>query len=400
MHTFTRRKLSIFLPIFTLFWCGLTGAFAVWMGGAILKHQDAEKRFQSTQGVVLSSRIESHTTTSDGRTSTTYSPEITYRYEVDGKTYTSSQYAYGMGSTSEYGYVSGLVERHPAGKKIPVYYDPDDPAEAILQLEAPAVLYFMLLFLQPFLAVGVGMISGCLYLPVYLSRIKSFSQRAMTPPCHIPSWGQLRPEMSGFAIRKKRKPVFALAAAAGGYALACFASIFLVGFFFDGFGDPDATIVRNAFFIAGGVGVLAAIGWLVLPAAKATLFLDPGLGSLSLTSAKRNVQLSFDRIESWGIRQVQTPLTKNRTRTVLLAPLLLIRTVDGEEVPIHLFGSSSEGPELARKVGEGFAALTNRPFAEPEPEAPEPLKLSTDLCESMAVAREILKNYKELADLR
>ncbi len=87
----------------------------------------------TTQGVVISASVDkeirTRTNSSGIRTQgTVYVPRIAYRYTVNDQEYTSTTIGY---STSEvrYGIDSG---EYAPGKPITVYYNPEDPSDAVL----------------------------------------------------------------------------------------------------------------------------------------------------------------------------------------------------------------------------------------------------------------------------
>lgn len=100
---------------------------------------------------VESSRVRSH----DSDDGTTYSVDILYRYEVEGIQYKSNAYSFIGGSSSGYDSKREIVKKHPPGKVVPCYVNPDDPSEAVLNREMG---WEFLLGLIPlvFAAVGAG----------------------------------------------------------------------------------------------------------------------------------------------------------------------------------------------------------------------------------------------------
>lgn len=93
----------------------------------------------STTGTVQTSRIETRSG-SDG--STDY-PIVTYSYKVMGQDYQGSRIAPGMevgGSGA-----AGVIARYPIGAQVPVYYDPQNPSDAVLEKKAPAQLWLWII---------------------------------------------------------------------------------------------------------------------------------------------------------------------------------------------------------------------------------------------------------------
>jgi hypothetical protein len=83
----------------------------------------------TTEGVVQKTEMKrSHS--SEG--SDTFSPDITYSYQVAGTNYKSTRLAFGAMSSST-DYAQGVLNRYPVGRKVPVHYSPDDPKLAVLE---------------------------------------------------------------------------------------------------------------------------------------------------------------------------------------------------------------------------------------------------------------------------
>ncbi len=86
-----------------------------------------------TQGTVTESRLESRSS-EDG--STDY-PVVRYTYQLIGRAYQGSRIATGpvVGGSG----ARKVIERYPAGAAVRVYYNPQNPEEAVLEQKAPAM---------------------------------------------------------------------------------------------------------------------------------------------------------------------------------------------------------------------------------------------------------------------
>lgn len=86
--------------------------------------------WRTTTGRVLKSRVE----VSGGETTSVH-PMVLYAYEVNGRTYQSSQLRPGDSimrvSSSQNAYAT--VDRYPEGAIVQIYYNPDNPQEAALE---------------------------------------------------------------------------------------------------------------------------------------------------------------------------------------------------------------------------------------------------------------------------
>jgi hypothetical protein len=350
------KKLAIAAGV-TLFWCGITGVFVGVIAYSCGMSIYAQQHFLPAEGVILSSKVVS-SSDSDG---TTYRPALKYRYRVGGKDYVSDRYTYGTMGTSESGYANAVVRANPKGAAVTVYYDPGKPSESVLSADVPGIIYFLMLFLQPFVLVGLAMIAWTMTLPWTHRRLVEFLARGPSLPWRIPSWGTAREDAEGILIRKSHR----LAAAIGhfflGYGLACFAGIFVVGFLFGGFSNPRPEIIGRAFVVAAGVGLLA-MGRKLFVVGGARVLIDPINRRLCVRSRLRDEQVSFDEIKSWRLRQIHYPSGVRVNDQTVRYLLLEVLASDGRTVPVHAFkpqaGDERQATAIARKAQQCLAALT------------------------------------------
>jgi len=355
------RKKLLFLIGGTIFWCGLTGVFVGIVVHAFVKQGYAKRNFLATTGEVIASKVDRDEGDSDS--GPTYSPLIKYRYSVNGTDYTSKRYTYGAASTSDRGYAAGVVARYPKGKRITVYYDPAHPAESVLSVEVPGFYHLMILFLQPFVVAGLGLIASCFYLPLVWRRDRAFLQSRAQVPWEIPTWGVLRHEMGGLTIKPKRRPVAVLLAAAGAYWVVCLVSTVLLAFMYEvaalSLGQVWAIVA-----VAAGVGLLAGVVALTR-GRRDRLHVDRMLGRVTVTCKKQTTELAFDQVRSWALGpslEKRTTEQSGRTTNVIHAPELALLTADEKQVKVHTFGAGQGAWRIAARAVEGLAELTGKPF--------------------------------------
>lgn len=120
----------------------LLGVFFTLFGAYFIALGNEARSWPETEGTVVSVTIRSWTpgAGNQGRTRAQrerlreYYPEITYRWEVDGQSYTGSRYT--LGTThekyDERDEAVAAAVKYRNGAPIPVYYDPKDPSEAVL----------------------------------------------------------------------------------------------------------------------------------------------------------------------------------------------------------------------------------------------------------------------------
>ena len=89
-------------------------------------------------GAIVYAEEHSHTTQVEaggGETSrvTTHGAPLAYRYEVEGRTYLSNIRCFGALAGASRDWALSILERYPAGRAVPVYYNPADPDSAVLE---------------------------------------------------------------------------------------------------------------------------------------------------------------------------------------------------------------------------------------------------------------------------
>jgi hypothetical protein len=100
----------------------------------------AARNWLPTECTILSSSVGQH---SGGKGGSTYSVDVEYRYDYEGRTYTSKRYDAGpMGSSSGRDSKAVIVARYPAGSRSTCYVDPRQPEVAILNRGWPVDIFY------------------------------------------------------------------------------------------------------------------------------------------------------------------------------------------------------------------------------------------------------------------
>jgi hypothetical protein len=86
----------------------------------------------TTNGVVTASTVDTHIPRNP-RYDPDYLPRVIFAYAVDGRTYRGERLWPGRAVFGTYNEARRVVERYPRGQPVTVYYDPDDPATAVLE---------------------------------------------------------------------------------------------------------------------------------------------------------------------------------------------------------------------------------------------------------------------------
>jgi hypothetical protein len=92
----------------------------------------AVSQWPSTMGTVMLSRIEQRSSSEGGFTDY---PVVQYSYQIGGQAYQGYKLAPGpeVGGTG----AGKVVARYPAGAQVMVFYNPQNPSEAVLERKAP-----------------------------------------------------------------------------------------------------------------------------------------------------------------------------------------------------------------------------------------------------------------------
>ena len=112
---------------------------AIAAGSGYVKTARRMRSFETARGTVLAREV--GTVPSGDRTEGRWGqgggsvPKVTYRYTVEGATYTNDRWSYAWRGTKR-----SIIEEQlkTIPDEVPVYYDPASPTEAYLELHTPA----------------------------------------------------------------------------------------------------------------------------------------------------------------------------------------------------------------------------------------------------------------------
>lgn len=110
------------------------GGVIVYLGCLSYMKSRASQSWPTAQGAVVSSEVTAHRSRSrKGRRRTTYGAEVRYEYTANGVKYSSDKISFGEYRTHNSGPAQATVDRYPPGAEVVVYYNPDQPEEAVLE---------------------------------------------------------------------------------------------------------------------------------------------------------------------------------------------------------------------------------------------------------------------------
>jgi hypothetical protein len=118
---------------------------------------DASKKWPRASATVTASAVEK----SPGHR-WRYSAALQYSYRVGGKDYQSSRVFWG-GNEGRQKHMASVVETYPAGGKVRVFYDPDNPAEAVLDPIQHTGSRQVALYALAMITLGLFTVTGGIY---------------------------------------------------------------------------------------------------------------------------------------------------------------------------------------------------------------------------------------------
>ena len=225
------------LLVICLFWSAgtlLGDAFFAWNA---IRQVNAQS-YATVIGTITHSDIETHHSSKGGPS---YSAAIKYTYQVTGKDFSGDRYRYGGFSTNNRSSAEQIVGALPVGKKVTVYYAPDDPADSILHPGLEGSDLFTAIFMTPFTLIMVG-----LWIALAGSII---SRQRLSLAGGAKIWDD------GFQARIRLKHTPAWAVAFVMMFLLTFASCFVIAFAWSA--NPPLTLAFAAWGIILGVDAIA-----------------------------------------------------------------------------------------------------------------------------------------------
>ncbi|MGB7338064.1 MAG: DUF3592 domain-containing protein [Phototrophicaceae bacterium] len=121
-------------------------------------------KLEQTEGTVLSTAIGSGQSRYKGSSGgykyrTSYFPDISYRYTVDGNDYINNGYAQRTTLINRTGMIQRILDKYPTDSTVTVYYNPHNPQESYLEKGYGSTITFLLIAIVVFvIAITIIMI--------------------------------------------------------------------------------------------------------------------------------------------------------------------------------------------------------------------------------------------------
>ena len=123
------------ITIFGLLFSGI-GLLMFVRGFGQFRTSRASREWPSTDGQIVDATVEMKIDSDEDGTTRRYSPRIIYTYSVYGQTYTSDQVVVGARRWYPSHAAAEARLRYRPGDQVAVHYDPEKPAQAVLEAGA------------------------------------------------------------------------------------------------------------------------------------------------------------------------------------------------------------------------------------------------------------------------
>jgi hypothetical protein len=129
-------------------------------GRNVIRGRESQN-WPTVPGTVLYTGMETYQSTDDdGSTTTTYGATIQYNYAVAGQSYEGNRRTFSEVRTSSRRRAEQILQKYPQGSAISVHYDPDNPAESVLETGVSWGAYALLAFAAIMTIAGVAGMLG------------------------------------------------------------------------------------------------------------------------------------------------------------------------------------------------------------------------------------------------
>ncbi len=122
------------------------------------RNRQGVPNWPATDGAIIKQALYHHTRHTEAGEKTTYTPTLTYAYTVDQTTYHGHKHPTSGISFPDRRSAEAVLARYPEGKAVTVYYNPNTPQQARLEVPRPIDHNAIIRLNAVQLLVGVGAI--------------------------------------------------------------------------------------------------------------------------------------------------------------------------------------------------------------------------------------------------
>lgn len=346
-------KGSGILIFFGLFWSGMTLLFD---GFTLVPaaRQVLAQRFVATEGIIRSSEV-THHEDSEGDT---HGVRITYGYNVAGREYVGDRYRYNAGSSSDCGWANQAVANHPVGKTVTVYYNPRNPADALLRPGLAGSDLILVMFMTPFNAVMLG--------------FWWFGWNRLMRRWRNPIAGGVKVTTGLRQTRARLTEYSPLVVTLASIAFAAFLSLFVILISYGGF-HPPLHAMKITWLIVIALGVANGLWhWKKILTGDYDLILDELNGAIQLpTTCGRKTRTSFQfaEVHNAFVETIEKRDSEGST-SYTYVPALRLGAIDGPTEKLAEWHDAERAREFVAWLNEKLDPRTPHHRAGPGPENP------------------------------
>lgn len=136
--------IAFFIGMFFSAVFGLLGVIFVIVALRARQKAKTSQSWPAAQGSIESATLREHSNADpEGSSFTYYEPIIQYRYMVMGQQYSGQKVGYGASKVGR-SQAQKIIDRYTPGASVQVYYNPQNPQEAVLETQASGSKIFLI----------------------------------------------------------------------------------------------------------------------------------------------------------------------------------------------------------------------------------------------------------------
>jgi uncharacterized protein DUF3592 len=160
-------SLSLILTVCIGGGIALIGAGLLIFGWSQSRKGNSAQNWPITTGTIVSADLSQQSRRNQqGYHDVTYAPVVEYTYEVNGQTYRGDKISSGWTVSYNLSMAQNKMNKYPPGTKVDVHYNPNNPAEAVLETRSTSGNVFMIAggaILVPALGAGCCVVGFSLF---------------------------------------------------------------------------------------------------------------------------------------------------------------------------------------------------------------------------------------------
>jgi len=138
----------------------LVGGILLILGINLIRKGIQSKTRPKVEGTIRRSEVDVHYSVDEDGPSRDFSADIYYEYSVEGKDYGGATIKTGYSEVKGKGNSQRAVDEYPEGSTVDVYYDPENPQDAVLEPGIPLKTIVFMILGPLFILIGAAIFLG------------------------------------------------------------------------------------------------------------------------------------------------------------------------------------------------------------------------------------------------